>query len=111
MLSPREVDRAWELRKQRKLRSAYRDKIDRYRMLLKEFKRKQMIVPATNRQEYLQKWRSNNQDRIRSLNRKHSLLRTQRRREQKLADLLETASADQLQKALYCRNDNNKKID
>ena len=95
-----EIDDAWELRKQRKLRSMYIHDRPMYLRLLKHFKDSGMQTPETDRQGYLIDYRIAHRAHINATNRYHRALRKDKAEKKKIRDILSTASVGELRSAL-----------
>ena len=96
MFTEEEIAIAWESRKRRQLKIMYRDRPREYLMLLKVFKSRNMTTQPIDRREYLNQWRQDNKDKIRSWNRKYQLERTKERQQKRFKDILKHVSKEEL---------------
>ena len=98
-----DIDDAWELRKQRKLRSMYVHDRPLYIRLLKHFKDSGMQTPETDRQAYLVDYRIAHRAHINATNRYHRALRKDKAKKKKIRDTLSNATLEELRSAIELR--------
>ena len=95
-----DIDDAWELRKQRRLRSMYIHDRPLYLRLLKHFKDSGIQTPETDRQAYLVDYRIAHRAHINATNRYHRALRKDKAKNKKIRDTLSNATVEELRSAL-----------
>ena len=102
-LSIADLEVAWALRKQRRLRSFYINDRPLYLCLLKYFRDNGMHAPKRDRAQYLVDYRAVNKVYIRCRNKYNRSVRREKASREKLMGLLASASTDDLQHALDTR--------
>jgi hypothetical protein len=100
-LSPTELLHASNLRKNRRLRSAYAHNRPMYLCLLKHFRDSGLPIPPSDRKSYLIEYRKTHKVRISERNMHHRMLRKERTEKKVKFDVLNSASIDELRRAIH----------